>query len=175
VGSQSQDFPSSVTLQDFTYPCTAASFTPDGKSVVVASQDTQLSLAIWDLDGNLIRKWNEDSARVNDFAISPDGRRIVVLLDKRILILDFPSLEKFNEIPSDGSKLTSVNISQDSNYMLVSMSDDKIKLLEIDTGRCVQTYTDHSQRQFIIRSAFGGANEAFVISGSEGESLQRNL
>jgi WD40 repeat protein len=157
-------------LQEFTYPCTAASFTPDGKNVVIGSQDTQFGLAIWDLHGNLVRKWNEDSSRVNDLAISQDGRRLVVLLDKRILVYDFPTFEKIYERASDGGKLTSVNISQNSQYMLVSMSDDRIKLIEIDTGHCIETYTDHSQRHYIIRSSFGGAKEAFVVSGSEGKS-----
>lgn len=116
-----------------------------------------------------MRKPDEEGARVNDIAVSPDGRRLVVLLDHRILVYDLPSLERIYEWPADGDKLTSVNISsQHPNLMLVSMSDDRIKLIEIDTGYCIQTYMAHSQRQFIIRSCFGGANEAFVVSGSEG-------
>ena len=52
--------------------------------------------------------------------------------------------------------------------MLVSMSPDQIKLMEIDTGDVIQRFEAHVQKEVIIRSAFGGADENFVGSGSEG-------
>jgi hypothetical protein len=52
--------------------------------------------------------------------------------------------------------------------MLVSMNQDMIKLMEIDTGNVIQQYEGHKQKQFIIRSNFGGAGENFIVSGSEG-------
>lgn len=164
-----------TTITDFTYPCTTAAWTPDGKHVVIGSQDMKYGLAVWDMDGNVHHKWTEDSLRVHDLAISPDGTRLVVILEKRILVYDFVSYEKICEWTMDGMKLTSVNISQDSQLMLISMNENKIKLMEIDTGEVLETFTGHTQKQFIIRSAFGGANESFVVSGSEGESFPTSL
>jgi hypothetical protein len=83
-------------------------------------------------------------------------------------VFDFTSYEKIAEFQLDDVKLTSLNISQDSRHMLVSMNHDQIKLMEIDTGEVIQRFEAHQQRQFIIRSAFGGADENFVVSGSEG-------
>ena len=163
-----------VTINDFTYPCTTAAWAPDGKTVVIGSQDKQWGLGIWDLEGNIVHKWSEDKLRVHDLGVSPDGRRLVVLLENRILVYDFVSFEKLCEWPLDaGIKLTSVNISQDSQHMLVSMNENKIKLMEIDTGEVVQRYSGHLQTEYIIRSAFGGANENFIISGSEGKCSHR--
>ena len=54
--------------------------------------------------------------------------------------------------------------------MLVSMNKNKIRLMEIDTGREVQGIEGQIQKNFIIRSSFGGADENFVVSGSEGTS-----
>ncbi|KAF2179782.1 WD repeat-containing protein-like protein [Zopfia rhizophila CBS 207.26] len=156
-----------VCISDFTYPCTTAAWAPNGKTVVIGSQDTKYGLALWDTDGNIVHRWHEDNVRVHDLAISPDGHRLVVLLENRILVYDFVTREKLCEWALDDVKLTSVNISQDSHHMLISMNENKIRLMEIDTGEVIQKYSGQVQTQYIIRSAFGGANENFVVSGSE--------
>jgi WD40 repeat protein len=64
---------------------------------------------------------------------------------------------------------TSLSISRDSRHMLVNKTDNEALLIDIETRETVQKYTGHTGGQFTIRSGFGGANENFVISGSEGE------
>jgi hypothetical protein len=54
--------------------------------------------------------------------------------------------------------------------MLISMNPDMVELLEIDSADLIQKFEGHQQKQFIIRSAFGGADENFVVSGSEGKT-----
>ncbi|KAF2125545.1 WD40 repeat-like protein [Dothidotthia symphoricarpi CBS 119687] len=159
-------------INEFTYPTTAAAWTPSGKHVVIGSQDDKLGCGIWDLDGHLVHNFCEQGTklRVNDLAISPDGQRLVLILDNRensIIVYDFSSYEKMCEWQLDEVKLTSIAISQDSRHMLVSMNQDKIKLMEIDTGEVIQRFEAHQHRQFVIRAAFGGADENFVVSGSE--------
>ncbi|KAF2871329.1 WD repeat-containing protein 26 [Massariosphaeria phaeospora] len=154
-------------ISDFTYPCTTAAWAPSGKHVVIGSQDTKYGCCVWDLDGHVVHSFHEDNLRVNDLAVSPDGSRLVVLLENRILVYDFISYEKLCEWHLEDVKLTSVTISQDSVHMLVSMNKDKIKLMEIDTGEVIQRFQGQVQKQYIIRSSFGGADESFVVSGSE--------
>jgi WD40 repeat protein len=106
--------------------------------------------------------------RVHDLAISPDGTRLVALLEKRILVYDFNTYEKLCEWQPEGNvKLTSVSISEDGRYVLVSMNEHRIELRDIETGEITERYSGHTQRQYIIRSGFGGAGEGFVVSGSE--------
>ena len=106
--------------------------------------------------------------RANALAISPNGQRLVIVSDSTIVVFDFTSYEKIYEWQVDDVKLTSVTISQDSRHMLVSMNQDHIQLMEIDSGKVIHRFEGHQQKQFIIRSAFGGADENFVVSGSEG-------
>jgi len=40
--------------------------------------------------------------------------------------------------------------------------------IEAKEPRLLHTYTGHHQSRFAIRSCFGGSNETFVVSGSEG-------
>jgi WD40 repeat protein len=129
-----------------------------------------MACGIWDLDGHLEHNLCGDGSklRANDLAVSPDGQRLVVVTESSIIVFDLVSFEKIAEFQLDDVKLTSIMISQDSRHMLISMSPDQIKLMEIDTGDVIQRFEAHMQKQFIIRSAFGGADENFVVSGSEG-------
>lgn len=137
--------------------------------MVIGSQDDKTGCGVWDLAGRQIHNFCDDGSKIraNDLAISPDGQRLVVVSESTITIFDFTTYEKLWEWQLDDVKLTSVTISQDSRHMLVSMTQDKIKLLEIDTGELIQTFEGHKQTFYVIRSAFGGANQNFVVSGSE--------
>lgn len=128
-----------------------------------------MGCSVWDLDGNLKHNFADDGKlRVNGLALSFDGQRLVVITESAIVVFDYATYERIAEFQLDGTKLTSVTISQDSRHMLVSISPDQIKLMEIDTGDVIQRFEAHAQKQFMIRSAFGGADENFVVSGSEG-------
>ena len=123
------------------------------------------------MEGKLIHNFHgRDNIRVNDLAISPDGQRLIELLDTRIIVYDFSSFEKIREFYVDDVKCTSVSISQDSRNMLISMNRNRIKLMDIDSGAVIQGFEGQKQTVFIIRSSFGGADENFVVSGSEGIS-----
>lgn len=138
---------------------------------MIGSQDDKLGCGVWDLDGNQIHNFCDDGSKIraNDLAISPDGQRLVIVSETSIAVFDFESYEKISQWRAEEAKLTSVTISKDSQHMLISMNPDKIKLMEIDTGEVIRDYEGHSQKHFIIRSAFGGADENFIISGSEGK------
>jgi WD repeat-containing protein 26 len=158
-------------MSEFTYPVTTATWAPDGETFVTGSQDIDHSLIVWNLSGNKIHQWKEENLRVHDLAISPDGQRLVVLLAKRIFVYDYITRAKLSDWSMGDAKLTSVAITQDSRYMLVSKNDSKIRLMDIETGQLLQTFIGHTQMEFVIRSSFGGAGETFVVSGSEGKKL----
>jgi WD40 repeat protein len=158
-------------MNHFQYPVTAAAWTPDCQSFVIGSQDPDHALSVWKGEGDMVYEWKEDKLRVYDLALSPDGRRLVVLVDVRIIIFNFITREKLVDRTFEGPhiRMTSVSISQDSRVMLVSMNENRLFLASVETGQILQEFHGHKQKDFMIRSAFGGANENFVISGSEGE------
>ena len=64
--------------------------------------------------------------------------------------------------------MTCISISRDSRHMLVNMAENEVQLIDIETADVVRRFLGQRQSEFIIRSAFGGADENLIISGSEG-------
>lgn len=107
--------------------------------------------------------------RINDCSISGDGRRLAAITsDNRVLVYDFETKAKIADWYME-DKLTCVTLSRDGKTVLISMNEGRLMLMDSGTGDIVQRYSGLKQSEFVIRSAFGGANENFVISGSEGK------
>ncbi|GAA5867882.1 hypothetical protein JCM1840_003474 [Sporobolomyces johnsonii] len=85
--------------------------------------------------------------------------------EKRISVYDLRKKEMLYELVQP-QELTSVEISSDSRYAIVSHAPKEILYLELETGTVLRKFEGHDQGQYILRSCFGGALENFVLSGS---------
>lgn len=131
-------------------------------------------------EGSSNRENGSNSFRVTDVSVTRDGTRMAAAtIDNRIMIYDLRSRKKLDEWQME-DKLTSINYSADGTLLLVNMNDSEMeqgKLWSLDstTGEEVMRYEGAHQVEFVIRSAFGGAGENFVISGSEGKASSAQL
>ncbi|KAJ4487725.1 WD40-repeat-containing domain protein [Lentinula aciculospora] len=87
-------------------------------------------------------------------------------IETRIVIYRLSTRQVEFSIKLDG-ELTSVKISQDSQYALISHSPDEIQLWDLRLGRLSCKFTGQRQGRHVIRSCFAGLNDSFVVSGSE--------
>lgn len=127
----------------------------------------QTQLCLWNLNGDQLYTW-ETNYRILDCAISPDGQRLITISsDKQIFVYNFVNREQLYCIMLR-TKMTCVSISRDSRYMLINMAENEVQLIDIETADVVRRFLGQRQSEFIIRSAFGGADENLIISGSEG-------
>ena len=150
---------------------TTAAWTPDGSAIVTGSPNKQSPLCIRSADGRETFNWPTDQ-RTGDCAITPDGQKLVVMSqDKYITVYDLPTRTEEYSIKVS-YKMTCITVSRDSKTMLVNMDNDEIHLIEIETADIVRRYVGQQQDDFIIRSAFGGADEGLVVSGSAGTTRQ---
>jgi WD40 repeat protein len=127
------------------------------------------SLCQWNIHGEKIFDWTI-THRVEDLAISPDGRWLVAMdHGPHIHVYNFVTRDLEYEIDLQ-TRLTSVSISADSKHLLINHQEGIAQLFDLANRELVQQYTGHMGGKYLIRSDFGGANESFVMSGSEGTS-----
>ncbi|GFF35143.1 WD domain protein [Aspergillus udagawae] len=155
-----------LTINHHRQPVTAAVWAADGESFVTASLDLSSQLCHWSMRGDPLYTWH-GGFRVQDCAITPDGRRLIAAdVEEKIHVYDFATHEEEYCLALK-SKPTSVAVSRDSRYMLVNLSEGQIQLIDLDTTEVIRRFQGQKQGHFVIRSAFGGAAENFVVSGSE--------
>ena len=146
---------------------TAAAWAPDGESFVT-------QLRHWSMRGQSLYTW-KGGFRVQDCAISPDGRRLVAAdTEEKIHVYNMLTYEEDYCLPLP-SKPTSVAISKDSRHVLINLAEGEIQLVDMETTALVRQFKGQKQGEFVIRSTFGGAAENFVVSGSEGEYLKMSF
>ncbi|KAL4882283.1 WD40-repeat-containing domain protein [Aspergillus karnatakaensis] len=139
-----------LTINHHRQPVTAAVWAPDGESFVTASLDLTSQLCHWSIRGNPLHLWHGEF-RVQDCALTPDGRRLIVVdVERKIRVFNFRTREEEYALPLK-TKATSV----------------AIQLIDLETSEIVRRFQGQKQSEFIIRSTFGGAADNFVVSGSE--------
>ncbi|KAI2696961.1 hypothetical protein CBS147332_8924 [Penicillium roqueforti] len=155
-----------LTINHHRQPVTAAAWAPDGESFVTASLDAESQLRHWSMRGQSLYTW-KGGFRVQDCAISPDGRRLVAAdTEAKIHVYNMLTYEEDYCLPLP-SKPTSVAISKDSRHVLINLAEGEIQLVDMETTALVRQFKGQKQGEFVIRSTFGGAAENFVVSGSE--------
>ncbi|KAI0797559.1 WD40 repeat-like protein [Abortiporus biennis] len=91
--------------------------------------------------------------------------------ENRILIYDLATKEIETSKSVEG-ELTSVKISEDSQYALINHAAEapatcEVMLWDLHAERVVRTYTGLKHARHVIRSCFGGVDDNFIASGSE--------
>ena len=162
-----------TVIQNFAEPVTTAAWTPDGQHFVTGSLDKKAALTLWSAAGAKAHAWAAPY-RVQDLAVSPDGARLVtVSVERQIFVYDLAARTEEYSLRLR-TEMTCVSISRDSRHMLVNMADNELQLIDLRTAEIVQRFMGQKQGRYVIRSAFGGADENLVISGSEGMQAIRS-
>ncbi|ORZ03909.1 WD40-repeat-containing domain protein [Syncephalastrum racemosum] len=139
---------------------------PDGEHFISGACDK--SMCLWHIDGVIKQRWT--TQRILDMKIAARGTRVVVATyEKSIVVYDLDRylLTEVAQIPESGT-ITSLYLSHDGRYALVNVQDSQeLHLWDLDEQALVRKYTGQKQGSYVIRSAFGGMDEGFVLSGSE--------
>ncbi|KAG5438784.1 hypothetical protein PCANB_002504 [Pneumocystis canis] len=160
------DVESGVCIRTITHHkdfVTSCSWLPDGSGFITASLD--MDVILWNTDGVIIHQWK--GSRVYDLAVTPDGKKFIAGGTEKMLHV-YNLLNKTLEFSFlMQSDLTCVSISKDSKFAIINVSSQEVYLWDLEKMQVVKKYAGQHQGNYIIRSCFGGAQENFILSGSE--------
>ncbi|KAL2344941.1 hypothetical protein Fmac_006226 [Flemingia macrophylla] len=141
---------------------------PNSKQFACGSSDPEKGVCMWDCDGNVIKSWSGmRMPKVVDLAVTPDGEYLIsIFMDKEIRILHMGS--NTERVISEEHPITSLSVSGDSKLFIVNLNSQEIHMWDV-AGKWEKPlrFKGHKQHKYVIRSCFGGLNNAFIASGSE--------
>ncbi|TGO12974.1 hypothetical protein BTUL_0079g00350 [Botrytis tulipae] len=156
-----------MKLPRFGEPVSCCVWTSDGQSFITGCLATTKNLCQWNLNGELVYDWSRDH-RIRDVALTPDGSRLVAIEHlTHLYVYNFITRELEYELDLK-VQLCSITVSDNSRHLLIHCNTGETRMLDINTGETIRIFVSGDKGgEFIIRSSFGGANESFVVSGSE--------
>lgn len=153
-------------LRRFDEPVSGCVWAKDSRSLIIGTLDRSHSLCTFTINDDEVQDWGKKH-RVQDLCGSPDGRYLVAVDDQQTIHVYNALTRELDYDMELKARPTSVSISQDSKHLLVNKRDGEAQLIDLATREPLKKFLGHTGGDFLIRSAFGGANESFVISGSE--------
>lgn len=110
-------------------------FTADGKRVISGASDAK----IWDLESGRQRRIQEDLARLQDMAVTPDGKRLLMVqADGSVIISELESGTTVLRLPSpDGAiapGIRRIAVTPDGLRFVVSSAQDDLTLRDLSDG-----------------------------------------
>ncbi|KAL5581520.1 hypothetical protein UlMin_013962 [Ulmus minor] len=139
---------------------------PDGKLPFSGVNDK--SICMWELDGKELECWKgQRTLRISDLEITSDGKQVIsISSETAILLLDREA--KVERLIEEDQPVTSFSLSKDNRFLLINLLNQEIHLWNIQGEiKLVTKYKGHKRSRFIIRSCFGGTEQAFIASGGE--------
>ncbi|ODN97475.1 WD-repeat protein [Cryptococcus wingfieldii CBS 7118] len=145
----------------------AIQWIPSGSEFLVASMDCRI--IFYNRKGMLLRQWSTFPLQFNDFALTPDGSRIVAITTPLKRVANNEGLRSAAIWSQDlRCEMTSIRLTSDGKRALVSCSPDEVQEWNTHNGlRYLRGHSGHIQTNFLIRSCYGGKKDQFVLSGSE--------
>ncbi|CAI9089920.1 OLC1v1024572C1 [Oldenlandia corymbosa var. corymbosa] len=143
----------------------SCAWSPDCRSIFTGVNDK--SIIMWDVDGKELESWKgQRTSKISDLGASSDGRLITVCKDNMILLFGWEA--KDEKIIEEDQTIISFSLSKDGKFLLVSLLNQELHLWNIqDNAKLVAKYKGHKRSRFVVRSCFGGLEQAFIASGSE--------
>ena len=159
------------TLQDHPGKVNDLAFSPDGKSLLVATGVTGLygKVVIWDLAADKLaagKPAGEISGHRDTLyavAISPDGKRIATgSYDKQIIIWDALAKKRLHTLTQHNGAIYDLAFSPDGTLLASASGDETVKIWNVESGERLDTLGQPEGEQYAVLFSPDGK---FVVAG----------
>lgn len=152
----------------------SCAWAPDGKTVFSGATDKSISM--WDLEGKELECWKgQRTTKIADLGINIKEKELISVCKERMILL-FGWESKSEKFIEEDQIITSFSLSEDGKFLLISLANEELHLWNIDGHtKLVAKYKGHKRSRFVVRSCFGGLEQAFIASGSEDSQVYMNL
>ena len=143
----------------------SASFSPDGRLIVTASDDKTLRL--WDNNGRHLRTLKGHTAPVRSVLFSPDGLRILSTSnDNTLRLWNVADGSCLLTLKGHTNWVNAAQFSPDGRYIISGSSDKTLRLWDASTGRLIYTIAAHEGN--VVSVAFSPDGRHFASSSIDG-------
>ncbi|MCX6581182.1 MAG: NACHT domain-containing protein [Candidatus Aminicenantes bacterium] len=147
----------------------ACAITPDGKTMVSASEDQTLKL--WDLrSGKKIRTFTGHTDSINSCTVSPDGKTMVSASEDHTLKLwDLQNGKKIRTFTGHKKSVFGCAISPDGKTVVSASGDQTLKLWDLMSGKEIRTFYGHHGP---VLGCAVSSDEKTMVSASGDQTLK---
>ncbi|CAA0836935.1 transducin family protein / WD-40 repeat family protein [Striga hermonthica] len=144
----------------------SCAWAPHSKSIFSGATDK--SIIMWDLEGNELDCWKgQRTTKISDLGVIMEGKVFVTVCKENAILL-FEWETKTERFIEEDQPIISFSLSEDNKFLLVSLLNEELHVWSVDGAtELVAKYRGHKRARFVVRSCFGGLDEAFIASGSE--------
>ena len=159
---------------NFTSMVSSAIFIENEQKILTANLGLEQKLNLWDIKGNLVESFN--TVTVDQILYSKKLNVIILVAptNKSILIYDYAIRSEIDMLNVNDTIIsTSISKLDDGEYLLVnsSTSTPVLSLWHLPKRTLERKYFGHRQERLTTKCGFGGVNERFLISGSDGKEI----
>jgi hypothetical protein len=107
--------------------------------------------------------------RFQGMDMSSDGRQIVGFTTTGTMVMFSTETEQVEWEQTITPRIASVSFSQDSKLILLNLTDGGIQLRTSHQGELVRAHSGVMSSIYVLKSSFGGMDDAFVIKPEDGK------